>query len=346
LRQNRQSLKTNDECHDRWNPPKKKAAAGKGWRYAGAMDVPLSEVRIGQSSTHAKDDKLTETIRKTKDGIQEAIEAGHRLKHLPFDVVYCSMLMRAQMTALIALASHDSEQTPLIVRDNPDPNSVRGLRAHLQRMHNPTPAVDEETTGENEDETNRVIPVYCSHALNERDFGELQGMHSRMQRRLFRAEQLEAWRCGWADKFPGESGESSKDVSDRVVAFYERHIRGKLESGSNVMIVAHGFVQRVLIKHLIGMSDHEWVQHMKLESHPDVSQRKASKLLAQNAVPVIFSYSTGDTPEDKSVVRIDTFVNKMTEMFAEEEEGMYHVSGKKVEEEEKKKKKKLSKSKL
>lgn len=284
------------------------------------MDVPLSE-----------------------DGIQEAIEAGHRLKQLPLDVVYCSMLIRAQMTALIALASHDSEQTPLIVRDNPDPNAVRGLRAHLQRMHNPTPAEEEETTGENEDETNRVIPVYCSHSLNERDFGALQGMHSRMQRRLFTPQQLESWRCNWTDKFPGESGESAKDVYDRVIAFFERHIRGKLESGSNVMIVAHGFVQRVLIKHLVGMSDKEWAEHMKLESHPDVKLRKTSKLLAQNAVPVIFSYSRTQGQEH-AVIRIDTFLTRMNELFAEEEEGMYHLSGKQPNKE--KNKKGVEKSKL
>jgi len=286
-----------------WNPPKKKLAQGKGWRYAGAMDVPLSE-----------------------DGIQEAIEAGHRLKHLPFDVVYCSMLMRAQMTALIALASHDSEQTPLIVRDNPDPNSVRGLRAHLARMHSPTRANEEETTGENEEEeTNSIVPVYCSYSLNERDFGNLQGMHSRMQRRMFKPEQLEAWRCSWDQRFPGENGESSKDVHNRVVGFFEKHIRGKLDAGSNVMIVAHGFVQRVLIKHLLGMSDDEWVTHMKLESHPDIKVRKTSKLLAQNAVPVIFSYSKG--PTEDSILRIDTLVNGMSELFAEEEEGMYNLSG-------------------
>ena len=229
------------------------------------------------------------------------------------------------MTALIALASHDSEQTPLIVRDNPDPNAVRGLRAHLQRMHNPTPAEDEETTGENEDETNRVIPVYCSHSLNERDFGALQGMHSREQRRRYTGEQLEMFRCGWTEKFPGEGGESAKDVSDRVVSFFEKHIRGQLNQGSNVMVVAHGFVQRVLIKYLIGMSDDEWMHHMKLESDPDVNVRKTSKLLAQNAVPVIFSYSQGE--QGQAVVRIDTFLTRMSEVFAEEEEGMYHQSG-------------------
>ena len=71
----------------------------------------------------------------------------------------------------------------------------------------------------------------------------------------------------------------------------------------------------------------EPVRHMKLEGDPDVSVRKSSKLLAQNAVPVIFSYANGPD-EFKSVVRIDNFVKGMTELFAEEEEGMYHVSEK------------------
>jgi 2,3-bisphosphoglycerate-dependent phosphoglycerate mutase len=277
-----------------WNPPKKKASSpAKGWRYAGAMDVPLSE-----------------------DGIQDAIEAGHRLKSLPFDVVYCSMLMRAQMTALIALASHDSEQTPLIVRDNPDKNSPRGLRAeHLSKMLVTTPANEEETSGENESETNAILPVYCSNSLNERDFGELQGMHSRMQKRLYTPQQLELWRCAWDEKFPGTSGESSKQVYERVVTFFNKHVKAKLEQGKNVMIVAHGFVQRVMIKHLIQMSDEDWSLHMKLESSHDPIQKRSSKLLAQNAVPVIFTYTNGKAK------RVDSLVQ---DAFAEEDEGQYH----------------------
>jgi len=228
------------------------------------------------------------------------------------------MLIRAQMTAMIALATHDSEQTPLIVRDNPDPNGLRGLRQHTARMHQP-PLPDDSGNFENEDETNRVIPVYCSHALDERDFGTLQGMHSKMQRRTFKTEQLEAWRCNWNDRFPG--GESSEDVYKRVVAFFEKHIRNQPNQGSNVMIVAHGFVQRVLMKHLIGMSDDDWVTHMKLESHPDIEKRKTSKLLAQNAVPVIFSYAKG--PSFDTVVRVDTLITAFSEVFGKEEEGTY-----------------------
>lgn len=238
------------------------------------------------------------------------------------------------MTALIALASHDSEQTPLIVRDNPDPNSNRGLRAQLAQAHAWTPnnsaqswVMPKTEPPENEDETNRVIPVYCSNLLNERNFGELQGMHSRVQRRTYPAEALETWRCSWDDKFPGEKGESSKDVSKRVIEFFQRHIEGTLQAGGNVMIVAHGFVQRVLIKYLLDMSDEDWVTHMKLESHADVEVRKTSRLLAKNGVPVVFSYSPGVA---NPVVRVDTLVTKMSELFAEEEEGMYHQSGSKL----------------
>lgn len=285
-----------------WNPPKGQKHVQKGWRYAGAMDVPLSEA-----------------------GISEAIEAGHRLKSLPFDVVYCSMLIRAQMTALIALASHDSEQTPLIVRDNPDPNAPRGLnKEHLSKL---APGRAAKTAGEvdgadEETETNAIIPVYCSHSLNERDFGDLQGMHSKVQRRTYSGQELEEWRCSWDKKFPGETGESSAQVSRRVVAFYQKHIEPKLRQGKNVMVVAHGFVQRVLIKHLVGMTDEEWVTHMKLESDPVVENRKKSRLLAQNAVPVTFSYSANGS----KVIRVANLADDFADQFAEEEEGMYHKS--------------------
>lgn len=329
-----------------WNPPKAKDPTEKtrGWRYAGAVDVPLSE-----------------------EGIKEASEAGHRLKKIPIDVVYSSMLIRAQMTALIALASHDHQQTPLIVRDNPDPNAQRGLRAHTQRLYNPPSTLEEsELANEVEEEVNRVIPVYCSNNLNERDFGVLQGMHNREQKRKYRADDLENWRCSWEAPFP--QGESSKQVNDRVIAFFERHIRGKLDAGQNVMVVTHGFVQRVLIKHLLGMSDESWHTEMKLESHPDPKLRATSKLLAQNAVPVIFSYSPGallpsggsdDTssssngsPSSSSsssegntstfsassplvssrrepgvFVRVDTIVSRFNELFRVQDEGMYDQEG-------------------
>lgn len=42
----------------------------------------------------------------TSKGVEEAIEAGKRIRHLPIDVVYISALIRSQMTAMLALTEH------------------------------------------------------------------------------------------------------------------------------------------------------------------------------------------------------------------------------------------------
>ena len=268
----------------------------------------------------------------SEDGIAEAIEAGRRLRSLPIDVVYCSMLIRAQMTALIALASHDDEQTPLLVRDNPDPSAARGLRAHVSKIYAPAPPQQQPqqpSPPHAESEVNRVIPIYCSNMLNERDFGTLSGMHSSEQKRRFTPAQLEQWRCDWDAPFPGPTGESSRQVHERVVAFFEKHIRRKLDEGFNVMIVAHGFVQRVLLKHLTTMSDAEWAEHMKREGNPSKDVKRTSKLLAQNAVPLLYSYTpaSSDREHAPTVVRVDTIVSGFRELFAAEDDGVYVADG-------------------
>lgn len=42
----------------------------------------------------------------TNKGIEEAIEAGKRIRNLPIDIIYTSALIRAQMTAMLALTQH------------------------------------------------------------------------------------------------------------------------------------------------------------------------------------------------------------------------------------------------
>ncbi|KAL6959329.1 2,3-bisphosphoglycerate-dependent phosphoglycerate mutase 1 [Sarracenia purpurea var. burkii] len=42
----------------------------------------------------------------TKKGIEEAIEAGKRISNIPVDIIYTSALIRAQMTAMLALTQH------------------------------------------------------------------------------------------------------------------------------------------------------------------------------------------------------------------------------------------------
>lgn len=42
----------------------------------------------------------------TKKGVEEAIEAGKRISNIPVDMIYTSSLIRAQMTAMLAMTEH------------------------------------------------------------------------------------------------------------------------------------------------------------------------------------------------------------------------------------------------
>jgi len=220
------------------------------WKYAGSVDIPLSE-----------------------KGIQEALNAGKSLRDTPIDVVYCSMLIRAQTTTLLALASHQDGKAPLLVRDN-DQADKRGLRAHKAKM----------SKGSHQ----TVLPVYCSHQLNERSFGILQGMYQWEQERKYSKADLMAFRKDFTIPFPG--GESQADVYDRTVRFFEKHIRNQLEQGKNVMVCCHGFVIRAILIHILNLSPREFTQEMNL----DIAHDPKSLLACKNATPRVFAYKSGD----------------------------------------------------
>jgi len=49
-------------------------------------------------------------------GVEEAIEAGKRISHIPVDMIFTSALIRAQMTAMLVMTQHLQKKvvTPLI----------------------------------------------------------------------------------------------------------------------------------------------------------------------------------------------------------------------------------------
>ena len=89
--------------------------------------------------------------------------------------------------------------------------------------------------------------------LNERDYGELTGKNKWQVRDEYGEEKFQAWRRSWDHPVPG--GETLKDVSERVLPFYEQHILEDLKSGKNVIVAAHGNSLRALIKHLDEVAD-------------------------------------------------------------------------------------------
>lgn len=99
------------------------------------------------------------------------------------------------------------------------------------------------------------IPVVRTAALDERHYGQLQGMNKDEARQRFGVQQVEKWRRSFWERPPG--GESLADTFDRVIPFFQLEIRRDLERGFNVLLVAHGNSLRALIKYFDGLSDEE-----------------------------------------------------------------------------------------
>ena len=51
----------------------------------------------------------------SQKGIQEALSAGKAIQHIDFQVIYVSSLVRAQLTAMLAMSVHDEGLVPCIM---------------------------------------------------------------------------------------------------------------------------------------------------------------------------------------------------------------------------------------
>ncbi|MCU0360263.1 MAG: 2,3-diphosphoglycerate-dependent phosphoglycerate mutase [Bacteroidia bacterium] len=96
------------------------------------------------------------------------------------------------------------------------------------------------------------IKTVYNKALNERMYGDLQGLDKTETAKKYGEEQVKIWRRSFDIAPP--NGESLKDTADRVIPYFEQEIIPKLKSGSNVVIAAHGNSLRALIMYLEKMS--------------------------------------------------------------------------------------------
>lgn len=92
------------------------------------------------------------------------------------------------------------------------------------------------------------IVVGFTAALNERMYGQLQGMNKDEARKKFGAEQVHIWRRSYDVRPPG--GESLKDTATRTLPFFERQVMNDLRMGKNVLVSAHGNSLRSIVMKL------------------------------------------------------------------------------------------------
>lgn len=102
------------------------------------------------------------------------------------------------------------------------------------------------------------IPLEENQALNERMYGDLQGLNKEETVKKYGAQQVEVWRRSYEVRPPG--GESLQDTAARVLPYYEERIKPALDQGNTVLIVAHGNSLRALVMHLEHLSPQQIVE--------------------------------------------------------------------------------------
>jgi 2,3-bisphosphoglycerate-dependent phosphoglycerate mutase len=96
------------------------------------------------------------------------------------------------------------------------------------------------------------IPIEKDKALNERMYGELQGLNKAETATKYGEAQVKIWRRSYDVRPPG--GESLKDTAERVLPYYEQTIKPCLLKGETILIAAHGNSLRALIMELEQLS--------------------------------------------------------------------------------------------
>lgn len=99
------------------------------------------------------------------------------------------------------------------------------------------------------------LPFERSQKLNERHYGDLQGLNKDEVGREYGQEQLKIWRRSY--DIPPPNGESLKMTQERVLPYFHEKVMPILQSGKNVLITAHGNSLRALIAELDKLTPQE-----------------------------------------------------------------------------------------
>jgi 2,3-bisphosphoglycerate-dependent phosphoglycerate mutase len=92
------------------------------------------------------------------------------------------------------------------------------------------------------------IPLEKDKALNERHYGDLQGLNKAETAKKFGEEQVKIWRRSYDIAPP--NGESLKDTAARTLPYFDSKIVPDLKKGLNVIVAAHGNSLRSIVMHL------------------------------------------------------------------------------------------------
>ncbi|MEP7235427.1 MAG: 2,3-diphosphoglycerate-dependent phosphoglycerate mutase [Ignavibacteriota bacterium] len=123
-----------------------------------------------------------------------------------------------------------------------------------------------------------LVPIIKNAALNERMYGDLQGLNKAETIEKYGEAQVKIWRRSF--DVPPPNGESLKDTAQRTLPYYEKEILPLVVGGKNVLVSAHGNSLRAIVMELDNLTTAEVVE-----------------LNIANAVPILYEIS-----EDQKVI--------------------------------------------
>lgn len=199
----------------------------------------------------------------SEKGIQESLQAAETIKNIPIDIIFSSTLNRAIMTAMLVMAYHTQGKTPVIIHE-------KGKLHDLGKIYS-------------EKARDNSIPLFLSDDLNERMYGELQGLNKQETKEQFGQEQVQIWRRSY--KICPPEGESLEMTAKRSIPYFQKKIVPELKNGKNVFVSAHGNSLRSIMKVLDNLSDDE-VVHLELAT----------------GKPIIYDYKNGSFIKQRDFV--------------------------------------------
>ncbi|BBN04447.1 2,3-bisphosphoglycerate-dependent phosphoglycerate mutase [Marchantia polymorpha subsp. ruderalis] len=180
----------------------------------------------------------------TEKGVMEALAGGKAVSEVDFDIIFTSRLVRSKQTALIAMTQSKYKRVPVLIRGGYYGNGKTGDENRLRLRDAAANALEHASC--------LMVPVYADPALNERCYGDLQGLSKDAANEEFGEALVQKWRRSHDTRPP--NGETLQDTYRRTTVFFEQTIEARLKEGKNVLVVAHGNVLRCIITHLSGLS--------------------------------------------------------------------------------------------
>jgi 2,3-bisphosphoglycerate-dependent phosphoglycerate mutase len=154
-----------------------------------------------------------------------------------------------------------------------------------------TPIIKHDPTDENwhgwdkyDGHPEEELPIFVSVALDERYYGDLQGLNKAETVAKFGEAQVKLWRRSFSVRPPG--GESLQDTLNRTLPFFRDRILTHLKQGDNVLVAAHGNSLRSIIMDL----DH-------------ISEEDIPTLELATGVPIIYEIDASGQAVDKLILQ-------------------------------------------